>query len=81
MQYQHLYKLNLVNLSISKLQMIPDDLLDQLNKLKYLQRAFGQTKDSNEQVSLHTLKRNSQLIGPVSISMISCLPLHRHLNS
>ena len=30
--------------------MIPDDLLDQLNKLKYLEKTTKQMKESNEQV-------------------------------
>lgn len=34
-----------------KLQMIPDDLLDQLNKLKYLERATSQMKEFNDQVT------------------------------
>jgi len=33
-----------------KLQMIPDDLLDQLNKLKYLERATSQIKEFKDQV-------------------------------
>ena len=33
-----------------KLQMIPDDLLDQLNKLKYLERTTSQIKELNDQV-------------------------------
>lgn len=31
--------------------MIPDDLLDQLNKLKYLERATSQMKQLNDQVT------------------------------
>jgi len=31
--------------------MIPDDLLDQLNKLKYLERATSQIKELNDQVT------------------------------
>lgn len=31
--------------------MIPDDLLDQLNKLKYLERATSQMKEFNDQVT------------------------------
>lgn len=39
-----------------KLQMIPDDLLDQLNKLKYLERATSQIKELNDQVKcLHVI--------------------------
>ena len=30
--------------------MIPDDLLDQLNKLKYLEKTTKQMKEFNEQV-------------------------------
>ena len=30
--------------------MIPDDLLDQLNKLKYLERTINQIKDFSDQV-------------------------------
>lgn len=30
--------------------MIPDDLLDQLNKLKYLERIANQIKELNDQV-------------------------------
>jgi len=30
--------------------MIPDDLLDQLNKLKYLERATSQIKELNDQI-------------------------------
>lgn len=30
--------------------MIPDDLLDQLNKLKYLERATSQIKEFKDQV-------------------------------
>lgn len=30
--------------------MIPDDLLDQLNKLKYLERTANQIKELNDQV-------------------------------
>ena len=33
-----------------KLQMIPDDLLDQLNKLKYLERTTSQIKELIDQV-------------------------------
>ena len=33
-----------------KLQMIPDDLLDQLNKLKYLERTTRQIKELIDQV-------------------------------
>jgi len=33
-----------------KLQMIPDDLLDQLNKLKYLERATSQIKEFKDQL-------------------------------
>lgn len=35
-----------------KLQMIPDDLLDQLNKLKYLERTANQIKELNDQLPL-----------------------------
>ena len=31
--------------------MIPDDLLDQLNKLKYLERATSQIKELHDQVN------------------------------
>lgn len=31
--------------------MIPDDLLDQLNKLKYMERATSQMKELNDQVT------------------------------
>lgn len=34
-----------------KLQMIPDDLLDQLNKLKYLEKTITQMKEFNDQVN------------------------------
>lgn len=34
-----------------KLQMIPDDLLDQLNKLKYLEKTIAQMKEFNDQVN------------------------------
>ena len=37
-----------------KLQMIPDDLLDQLNKLKYLEKTASQIKEFNDQVN-HSL--------------------------
>ena len=30
--------------------MIPDDLLDQLNKLKYMERTINQIKDFSDQV-------------------------------
>ncbi|XP_027039295.1 glutamine-rich protein 2 isoform X1 [Pocillopora verrucosa] len=33
-----------------KLQMIPDDLLDQLNKLKYLEKTITQMKEFNDQL-------------------------------
>ncbi|XP_074638653.1 uncharacterized protein LOC141897103 isoform X1 [Acropora palmata] len=33
-----------------KLQLIPDDLLDQLNKLKYMERTINQIKDFNDQL-------------------------------
>ena len=36
-----------------KLQMIPDDLLDQLNKLKYLERTANQIKELNDQVNIN----------------------------
>lgn len=33
-----------------KLRMIPDDLLDQLNKLKYLEKTVTQMKELNDQL-------------------------------
>ena len=35
-----------------KLQMIPDDLLDQLNRLKYLERTTNQIKEFTDQVMI-----------------------------
>lgn len=35
--------------------MIPDDLLDQLNKIKYLERTTNQVKDVCDQVIMSSL--------------------------
>ncbi|XP_015752148.1 PREDICTED: glutamine-rich protein 2-like [Acropora digitifera] len=48
-------------LKTSKLQMIPDDLLDQLNKLKYMERTINQIKDFTEQLTPRIQRNEDRL--------------------
>ena len=55
--------------------MIPDDLLDQLNKLKYMERTINQIKDFTDQVINSLQKIIIQRTNTTNINMYRGLTL------